>query len=176
MKTVPFDYDKYISTVPRPKVFTKGGIEVLDFHHREDRELWKCWGKLATGSTQFCSTSPEDKGFEGWTISGKFAIEYCSIDMKAFNEGGKYDLVMSEPVSKQEKVVYKPGLRFTIYNVYHDPSRNAILLNGGYTTPGEAMECKDLVGPGHNYLGMFSLQDNPQFDQILLTNGLATIQ
>lgn len=170
MKTIPFNYDKYISTVPRPKVFTKGGIEVLDFHRREDREIWKCWGRLATGSTPFCSTSSEDKGLEGWTTFGSFITDSVSDEMKAFNKGGMYDLVMSD--GSVEKIAYTPGLRFKIYNVYHDPARNTIFLDGGFFTPGEAMENKQKHG--HTYLGMFSLEGNPQFDHIFLENGLAT--
>ena len=168
MKTIPFDYDKYISTFPRPKVFTKGGIEVLDFHHRDENEVWKLWGRLATGPTEF-SDSPRE--LDGWTESGKFTIENNSDKMKAFNADGDYDLVMSD--GSPEKVVYTPGLKFKIYNVYHDPVRNTIFLNGGYNTPGEAMENKGIRSD--IYLGMFSLQDNPQFNNIFLDNGLAKI-
>lgn len=168
MKTIPFDYDKYISTFPRPKVFTKSGIEVLDFHHRGDKEVWKLWGRLATGPTEF-SDSPRE--LDGWTESGKFTIENNSDKMKAFNADGDYDLVMSD--GSPEKVVYTPGLKFKIYNVYHDPVRNTIFLNGGYNTPGEAMENKGIRSD--IYLGMFSLQDNPQFNNIFLDNGLAKI-
>lgn len=171
MKTIPFDYDKYISTFPRPKVFTKGGIEVLDFHSRSDREIWKFWGRLATGHTMYCSLLGDDKHLEGWTISGQFTVDSSSDEMKAFNGGGKYDLVMSD--GSPEKVVYTPGLKFKIYNVYHDPVRNTIFLNGGYNTPGEAMENKGIRSD--IYLGMFSLQDNPQFNNIFLDNGLAKI-
>jgi hypothetical protein len=168
VKTIPFDYDKYISTFPRPKVFTKSGIEVLDFHHRGDKEVWKLWGRLATGPTEF-SDSPRE--LDGWTESGKFTIENNSDKMKAFNADGDYDLVMSD--GSPEKVVYTPGLKFKIYNVYHDPVRNTIFLNGGYNTPGEAMENKGIRSD--IYLGMFSLQDNPQFNNIFLDNGLAKI-
>ncbi len=173
MKTIPFDYDKYISTFPRPKVFTKGGIEVLDFHHRGDKEVWKLWGRLATGPTAYTAVvSPEDRGLEGWTNTGHFTVHGSSDEMKAFNEGGKYDLVMSD--GSPEKVVYNPGLKFKIYNVYYDPARNTIFLSGGYHTPGEAIENKGVHS--HVYLGMFSLEGNPQFDHIFLDNGLATIQ
>jgi hypothetical protein len=168
VKTIPFDYDKYISTFPRPKVFTKGGIEVLDFHHRDDKAVWKLWGKLATGPTEFSDSAKE---LDGWTESGKFTVEHNSADMKAFNADGDYDLVMSD--GSPEKVVYTPGLKFKIYNVYHDPVRNTIFLNGGYNTPGEAMENKGIRSD--IYLGMFSLQDNPQFNNIFLDNGLAKI-
>ena len=167
MKTIPFDYDKYISTFPRPKVFTKGGIEVLDFHHRDENEVWKLWGRLATGPTEF-SDSPRE--LDGWTESGKFTIENNSDQMKAFNADGKYDLVMTD--GSAEKVVYNPGLKFMIYNVYHDPKKNRIFLDGGFLTPGEAMERKGRRSD--IYLGMFSLQDNPQFDQILVDKELAT--
>jgi hypothetical protein len=168
MKTIPFDYDKYISTFPRPKVFTKGGIEVLDFHRRDGNEVWKLWGRLATGPTEF-SDSPRE--LDGWTESGKFTIENNSDEMKDFNADGKYDLVMSDV--SLEKVVYNPGLRFMIYNVYHDPKTNRIFLDGGFLTPGEAMESKSRRSG--IYLGMFSLQDNPQFDQILIANNLANL-
>jgi hypothetical protein len=171
MKTIPFDYDKYISTFPRPKVFTKGGIEVLDFHARFDRETWKLWGRLATGPTTFCSSLSEDKDLEAWTKFGEFTVDGSSVEMKAFNYGGKYDLVMSD--GSTEKVVYNPGLTFKIYNVYHDPARNTVFLDGGFLTPGEAMEHKGKHS--HTYLGMFSLQDNPQFNNIFLDNGLAKI-
>jgi hypothetical protein len=167
MKTIPFDYDKYISTFPRPKVFTKGGIEVLDFHHRDENEVWKLWGRLATGPTAF-SDSPRE--LDGWTESGKFTIENNSDQMKAFNADGKYDLVMTD--GSAEKIVYTPGLRFKIYNVYHNVARNTIFLSGGYPTPGEAMRHKDAYS--HTYLGMFSLEGNPQFDHIFLDSGLAT--
>jgi hypothetical protein len=153
-------------------VFTKGGIEVLDFHHRGDKEVWKLWGTLATGPTVYSSAFGEDKGFEGWTKTGQFTVDGSSDEMKVFNKDGEYDLVMSD--GSPEKVVYTPGLRFKIYNVYHDPARNTIFLNGGYLTPGEAMEHKD--AHSHTYLGMFSLEGNPQFDHIFLDNGLATIQ
>jgi len=171
VKTIPFDYDKYISTFPRPKVFTKGGIEVLDFHHRGDKELWNLWGKLVTGPTSYCSFIGEDKDFEGWTNTGQFTVDGSSDEMKAFNKDGKYDLVMSD--GSPEKVVYTPGLTFKIYNVYHDPARNTVFLDGGFLTPGEAMEHKGKHS--HTYLGMFSLQDNPQFNNIFLDSGLAKI-
>lgn len=174
MKTIPFNYDKYKSTIPRPKVFTKGGIEVLDFQYHHDRELWKIWGRLITGPSDYSSKIGEDIGLEGWTAKGKFTIDRCSEKMKEYNKDGNYDLVMEMPASEQGKVVYTPGLRFKIYNVYHDPARNTIFLDGGFLTPGEAMENKDTHS--HTYLGMFSLQDNPQFNQILLNNNLATIQ
>ena len=171
MKTIPFDYDKYISTFPRPKVFTKSGIEVLDFQYHYDRELWKFWGRLTTGPTEYCTKIGEEVGLEGWTLEGKFTIDRCTDKMKSFNEDGKYDLVMSDV--SLEKVVYNTGLKFKIYNVYHDPARNTIFLDGGFLTPGEAMENKGKYS--HVYLGMFSLQDNPQFDQILIANNLANL-
>jgi hypothetical protein len=98
-------------------------------------------------------------------------LEGNSDEMKAFNADGDYDLVMSD--GSPEKVVYNLGLKFKIYNVYHDPARNTIFLDGGFLTPGEAMENKGKYS--HVYLGMFSLQDNPQFDQILIANNLANL-
>jgi hypothetical protein len=169
MKTIPFDYDKYIAAFPKHKVFTKGGIEVLNLQHRNDREVWKLWGNLATGKTEYVGGSD---GYEGWTIEGKFTIDSVSAEMKSFNKDGLYDLVMSD--GSVEKVVYNPDLKFKIYNVYHDPARNTVFLDGGFLTPEEAYAKKGTHA--HTYLGMFSLEGNPQYDQVFLANGLATTQ
>lgn len=177
MKTIPFDYDKYVSTVPRPKVFTKGGIEVLDFHHRGDHDTWKLWGKLATEPTRYAGNA-DTKGLEGWTIEGKFTIENVSDEMKAFNADGLYNLVMSVVA---EKVVYNADLKFGIHNVYYDTAKKTIKIDSGFRTAEKAMKAMEheasLGKLGTlTYLGMFSLEGNPQFDQVLLANGLATIQ